>query len=100
MRFFFCLLWKQKGLLIRLDTEESAPGRLAPSLRSLVPTSAPLPRNTATDHFSFSAHEGVSLQSGMKFALTENHLGIFLGLHISVETLSHLTIYCQVKAKQ
>lgn len=50
--FFF--LWQQKGLLIRLEKKESAARRLAPWLRSLVPTSAPPPKTTATDHFSSS----------------------------------------------
>lgn len=67
------MLWKEKGLLIRLDMKESVAGRLVPWLHSLVPTSAPPPRRTATDHFSFSAHRGMSLQSWM-FVMTESNL--------------------------
>lgn len=60
--FFFLISLRQKGLLIRLEKEESLAGRLATWLRSLVPTSAPPPKTTATDHFSFSVYRGVSLQ--------------------------------------
>lgn len=65
LRFEQICVWKQKGVLIRLEKEESAAWRLAPWLRSLVPTSAPPPRTTAADHFSFSVYRGVSLQSTM-----------------------------------
>lgn len=56
---------QQKGLLIRLERKESLSGRLAMLLRSPVPTLAPLPKTTATDHFSFNVHGGVSLQQDL-----------------------------------
>lgn len=37
-------------------------GRIALWLRSLVPTSAPPPKTTATDHFSFSVYRCANLQ--------------------------------------
>ncbi len=78
--------------MIRLEKEESAAWRLAPWLRSLVPTCASPPKTTANDHFSFSIYGDLNLHSGMKLLQQSDLTGSF--------AIPHTELFLKKKKKK